>query len=92
MGSIASRRAGRWCAAALTTASLTVGALSPESAPRASADVDFGAVSTGPLFALAAGVGYDTVVIQDVDVIGDINIHLAYSPPFSPVLAGAVNP
>ena len=46
--------------------------------PAARADVDFGAVTTGPLFAAAAALGVDTVVIQDVDVIGDITLNMAW--------------
>lgn len=68
--------------AKLGAAAVTVGAMvAGVTAPAASADVDFGAVTTGPLFALAQALGVTTITIQDVDVIGDIFIHTQWAPP-----------
>ena len=77
--------AGAGAASLALAATVTVGV------PPAQADVDFGAVTTGPLFAVAAALGVDTVVIQDVDVVGDITLNLAWSPAIPPVLGDAVN-
>lgn len=77
--------------AAVGSASLALAVAVTVGAPAAGADVDFGAVTTGPLFAAAAALGVDTVVIEDVDVIGDITLNLAWSPAIPPVLGGAVN-
>ena len=72
-------RAGKF--ATLGTASLlAVGAMTigGPAAP-ANADVDFAAVTTGPLFAIAQGVGFDTIVIEDHPMphaIGDLRIGL----------------
>ena len=77
--------------AGVGSASLALAVAVTVGAPAARADVDFGAVTTGPLFAAAAALGVDTVVIQDVDVIGDITLNLAWSPAIPPVLGDAVN-
>lgn len=78
--------------AKLGAAAVTVGAMvAGVTAPAASADVDFGAVTTGPLFALAQALGVTTITIQDVDVIGDIFIHTQWAPPLPTVLADNVN-
>ena len=77
--------AGAGVASLALASAVTVGA------PTARADVDFGAVTTGPIFAVAAALGVDTVVIQDVDVVGDITLNLAWSPAIPPVLGDAVN-
>lgn len=79
--------------AALGTASLLAGgamAIGGPAAP-ANADVDFAAVTTGPLFAIAQGVGFNTIVIEDVDVIGNITLRLAWAPGAPRVLSNAVN-
>ena len=83
------RRVGKF--AAIGAAPLALAAAVTVGAPAAQADVDFGAVTTGPLFAVAAALGVDTVVIQDVDVVGDITLNLAWSPAIPPVLGDAVN-
>ena len=57
----------------------------------AAADVDFGAVTTGPLFGIAQAIGYTTIPIQDVDVIGTITIHTGWEPALPVLLADAVN-
>ncbi len=77
--------------AGVGSASLALAVAVTVGAPAARADVDFGAVTTGPLFAAAAVLGVDTVVIQDVDVVGDITLNLAWSPAIPPVLGDAVN-
>ena len=74
-------------AALALTAAVTAG---PPAAP-VRADVDFGAVTTGPLFAVAAALGIDTVVIRDVDVVGDITLNLVWAPAIPPVLGDTVN-
>lgn len=77
--------------AGVGSASLALAAAVTVGAPAAQADVDFGAVTTGPLFAVAAALGVDTVVIQDVDVVGDITLNLAWAPAIPKVLGDAVN-
>lgn len=77
--------------AGVGSASLALAAAVTVAAPAVQADVDFGAVTTGPVFAVAAALGVDTVVIQDVDVVGDITLNLAWSPAIPPVLGDAVN-
>ena len=57
----------------------------------ATADVDFGAVTTGPLFAIAQAIGYTTIPIPDVDVIGTITIHTSWERSVPAVLAEAVD-
>ena len=74
-------------AAVTTAAAVTLGG----AAIPATADVDFGAVTTGPLFGIAQAIGYTTIPIQDVDVIGTITIHTAWQPALPIVLADAVN-
>lgn len=60
-------------------------------APSAQADVDLGAVTSGPLFGLAQVLGVTTITIQDVDVVGDIFIHTDWAPPLPTVLADGIN-
>ena len=74
-------------AGVLTATALAIG---PTAVP-AQADVDLGAVTTGPLFGLAQLAGVDTITIQDVDVVGDIFIHTAWAPPLPRVLADGIN-
>ena len=54
-------------ACVLTATAMAIG---PTAVP-ARADVDLGAVTSGPLFGLAQLAGVDTFTIQDVDVVGD---------------------
>lgn len=74
-------------AAALTATAMALGG----TAPVAQADVDLGAVTTGPLFGIAQTLGVTTITIQDVDVVGDIFIHTAWAPPLPTVLADDIN-
>lgn len=84
-------RAGRFAvlgaASLLTASAMTIGG---PAAP-ANADVDFAAVTTGPLFAVGQALGFDTVTISDVDVIGTITLRLAWAPGAPVVLSDAVN-
>lgn len=84
-------RVKKFAAAGAASLALTAAVTVAAPVAPAAADVDFGAVTTGPLFAVAAALGVDTVVIQDVDVIGDITLNLAWSPAIPPVLGDAVN-
>ena len=77
----------RMATAAAAATAMTIGLTTPT----AQADVDFGAVTTGPLFGLAQAVGVTTITIQDVDVVGDIFIHTAWAPPLPTVLADNLN-
>lgn len=79
--------AAQGAAAAVLAAAATLGG---PAAP-AAADVDFGAVTTGPLFGIAQALGVTTIPIPDVDVIGTITIHTAWDPAVPVVLADAVN-
>ncbi|MEI7915220.1 MAG: PE-PPE domain-containing protein [Mycobacteriaceae bacterium] len=79
--------------AAQGTAALTLAGAMTLGGPAApaAADVDFGAVTTGPLFGIAQALGFTTIPIPDVDVIGTITIRTAWDPAIPVVLADAVN-
>lgn len=77
---------------ALGAVVVAVGAMvAGPAAPAAEADVDFGAVVTGPLFRAAQALGVTTIEIPDVDVLGTITITLDFAPPVPTVLADDVN-
>jgi len=66
-------------AAATTAAALTVGLAIPASLPDVYADVNYNAVTTGPLFGIANALGVDTVTIPDVPGLGAITINFSFT-------------
>jgi hypothetical protein len=62
-------------AAAVATAVMAT----PATLPHAGADVDFNAVTTGPLFRIAEAAGLFNVTIPDVPVLGALTIHFGYT-------------
>lgn len=73
------RKAALVGAAAATAVAMTAGVAATPGAPAANAALVLDATTTGPLLWAAEAFGLDTVVIPNVDVIGDITINLAWS-------------
>ncbi|MFN8032514.1 MAG: PE-PPE domain-containing protein [Mycobacterium sp.] len=73
------RKAALVGAAAATAVAMTAGVAATPGAPAANAALVLDATTTGPLLWAAEAFGLDTVVIPNVDVIGDITINLAWT-------------